>query len=492
MRNTLFLVFTFLLLSKATHARVLEDTLTHSYVEAGAMASTSGYSPLWFQSLQYGAVPYQGATGIVKGYHGKNYFVPTKAYQKAKKYDWKYGVEAVAFGGKENDIRIIQAFVAGRSKHWELWMGRKKELIGLGDSTLSSGFWTFSGNALPPVKIHFGTLDYLDLFKGWVGVQMQYSDGLQDNFGPVIGALLHQKSLYGRIGKRKSKFNFFGGLNHNVSWAGERKSVNGVQGEQFPSNFATYFYVVTALKDRSLMEIDPNSTSDDTGNQYGNHLGSADIAIQFQDKKLGRFMLYKQTPYETGRLASLTTANDGITGLSWKINKRLPINHLVFEYVYTANQGNYKSGITEFLGWRDPHLIEVETYYNNTHGPWAYYGKGLGNPLLPIDRESAYQFGEGFAFSKCATKAYYVGVGGTLAENLSYVFRGSISRYTWPRNHLFPRITNEEMEPQTAWSFQVNGAYKKSYTWSAQIGYNQGYRLQNALGLMVSVRKDLF
>lgn len=487
MRNTLFLVFTFLLLSKATHARVLEDTLTHSYVEAGAMASTSGYSPLWFQSLQYGAVPYQGATAMVKGYYGKNYFVPTKAYHKSKKYDWKYGIEAVAFGGKENDFRFIQAYVAGRSKNWELWIGRKKELIGLGDSTLSSGFWTFSGNALLPVKIHFGTADYIDLFKGNIGVQMHYSDALQDNFGPVIGAMIHQKSLYGRIGKRKSKFNFFGGLNHNVSWAGERKSNN----EPFPNNFSTYFYVVTALKDRSLLEIDPNATSDDTGNQFGNHLGSVDLAVQFQDKKLGRFMLYKQTPYETGRLASLTTANDGISGFSWKINKNLPINHFVFEYVYTANQGNYISGITEFLGWRDPHRIEIESYYNNTHGPWAYYGKGLGNPIISIDRESAVPDG-GFSFSKNATKAFYVGLGGAFTENLGYLFRGSLSRYTWPRNHIPPRILDSEMEPQTAWAFQVNGTYKDSYIWSAQVGYNQGYRLQNAIGLIVSVRKELF
>ena len=491
MRYNLFLVFTFLLISKFAPAQVLESNSTHSYIEAGALASTTGYSPLWFQSLKYGAVPYEGTTSFVKVVFDKTYIAPTKPYQKAKKYDWKYGLEAVAFGGKENDFRIVQAYVAGKSKHWELWLGRKKELIGLGDSTLSSGFWTFSGNALPPVKVHFGTADYLDLFKGWLGVQMQYSDGLQDNFGPVIGAMIHQKSLYGRIGKKKSKVNLFGGLNHNVSWAGERKSVNGVPGEKFPSNFATYFYVVTAIKDRNLVEIDPNTSSDDAGNQYGNHLGSVDLAIQFQNKQFGQVMLYKQTPYETGRLSSLSTANDGITGISWKLAKQIPINHIVFEYIFTANQGNYRSGLSDFFGLKDSQLSQIESYYNNTHGPWAYYGKGLGNPLISIDRESAIPNG-GFSFSKNATKAYYLGIGGALTEKISYVFRGSLSRYAWPRNHLLPRLEDSEMEQQTAWALQVTGAYKKSYYWSAQLGYNQGYRLQNALGLMVSLKKELF
>lgn len=485
MRKSLFLVFTFLLSILHAFATVTKDTLTHSYVEAGLLTSTSGFSPLWFQSLQYGGVPYQGPSALVKGYFGKNYFVPAKAYQKQKKYDWKYGIEAVAFGGKEKDARIIQAFIAGKSKHWELWVGRKKELIGLGDSTLSSGFWTFSGNALAPVKYHFGTTEYLDVFKGWLGIQMQYSDGLQDDFGPVIGGMIHQKSIYGRIGQGKSKFNFFGGVNHNVSWGGLRK----ITQEPFPSNLATYFYVVTALKDRSIVEIDPNTTGDDSGNQYGNHLGSVDLALQFQDKNFGRLMLYKQTPYETGRLSSLATADDGITGISWKVNKNLLINHFVFEYIYTANQGNYRSGIAEYFDIRDSQLSQIESYYNNTHGPWAYYGKGLGNPLIPIDRESAIE-NRGFVFSNNATKAYYIGIGGFIGLKLTYLFRGSLSRYASPRNHLSPRISDSEMAPQTAWSFQLNGKIKQDYTWSAQVGYNQGYKLQNALGLMIRIRKN--
>lgn len=392
-----------------------QDTLTKKHVEASLVASTSGYVPLWQRSLVYGSVPYQGPGTVLKYYIGKDYEVPNKQYHKLKTYDWRYEIEAVGFLGKEIDFRLVQAYLAGRAKKWEIWVGRRKEIIGIGDSTLSSGFWSMSGNALPPVKYRFGTIDYMDILGGFVGINMSYSDGFQDNFGPTKGAFIHQKSLYGRLGKRNSTINFFGGLNHNVSWGGENKVKTGGFTDYYASNFSTYFYVVTALKERSIFTIDPNTSWDDSGNQYGNHLGSIDIALQLKNK-LGRFLVYKQTAYETGRIASLSTSNDGIFGISWKGKTNLIINQMVIEYVYTANHGNYVSGIAQQLGFIDPHLIEIENYYNNTRGPWHYYGKGLGNPLIPIDRESTVG-GTGFNFSTNAIKAIYIGLAGNL-ENM--------------------------------------------------------------------------
>jgi hypothetical protein len=440
------------------------------------------------RSLQFGAVPYQDPGVVVKGYVGKDYFRPNKAYQKKKTYDWKYAFEAVGFAGKENDFRILQAYVAGRAKNWEFSVGRKKEIIGLGDSTLSSGFWAVSGNAMPPVKYSFGTIDYLDFAKGFLGIRMKYADGLLDNMGPTINAYIHQKSLYGRIGKRSSKFNFFAGINHNVSWGGESKVKTGGEFDYYPSGWNTYFYVVIPQKNRTLVAIDPNSTMDDTENQYGNHLGTIDAAFQFKSN-LGTFFLYHQMAYETGRVRSLVNANDGITGLSWKINEPWLINHLVIDYLYSANQGNYISGLANLLHFEDTSKYTVENYYNNGgRGGWHYLGKGLGNPMIPIDRESASN--GNFAFSMNAVKAYYVGIGGNLPYELSYQFRGSVSRHTYPR-YLGTRISNEEMIPQFSWSLTVNGKLKNELSWSAQVGLDNGQRLHNTLGAMFSLRKTL-
>lgn len=481
------LVLTFLPLMLICQQAKSLDTLTRAYVEVSALASSSGYVPLWMRSLQYGAVPYEGNGGIVKGYYGKIYEHPTKRYQKLKTYDYQYEVEAVGFAGKENDIRLIQAYVAGRARKWELAVGRRKEIIGLGDSTLTSGFWSMSGNAMPHFKYSFGTTDYLDFAGGFFGIRMRYSDGLQDNFGPTQYAYIHQKSLYGRIGKRASMFNFFAGMNHNVSWGGERKVKTGSEFDVYPSGWGTYFYVVTALKDRSIVEVDPNTSSDDAGNQYGNHLGSIDVALQ---AKVGihTFLAYKQTAYETGRIASLTTANDGIVGLSWKYSKNESIlNHLVIEYIYTANQGNYNSGLAKLLNLDDPHKTEVETYYNNGgRGPWHYYGKGLGTPLIPIDRESTNK--SDFYFSQNAVKAIYMGASGNFL-GYEWMMRASQSFHAAPRSFFFPRLMISDMISQTSWSLGVSKKITNVFQWQVQIGGDHGDKLEKSIGGMLTVKR---
>lgn len=484
---SIILVHLFLPFCLYSQINYYRDTLTKKYIEASLLASTSGYTPLWQRSLVYGSIPYQGPGTILKGYIGKVYEVPLKQYHRRKTYDWRYEIEAVGFLGKEIDFRLVQAYLAGRAKKWELWVGRRKEVIGLGDSTLSSGFWSMSGNALPPVKYRFGTIDYIDIFGGFVGIHMSYADGLQDNFGPTKGAFIHQKSFYGRLGKRKSMINLFGGLNHNVSWGGESRIKTGGPYDYYPSSLSTYFYVVTALKDRTIVPIDGNTTFDDAGNQYGNHLGSIDVALQVKSK-IGRFLAYKQTAYETGRIASLSTSNDGLLGVSWKNNKSSILNHLVIEYLYTANQGNYVSGISKILGLKDPHLSEIESYYNNTRGPWHYYGKGLGNPMIPIDRESA-TVGNGFNFSLNAVKAVYIGLAGELGE-YKWMARASRSYHGWPRNHLLPRLTTDEMLSQTSWSVAIRKKIGNLGEGVFQLGSDQGERLNRTTGILLTIRKD--
>ncbi|MHA8072243.1 capsule assembly Wzi family protein [Aquirufa ecclesiirivi] len=161
------------------------------------------------RSLQYGQVPLENPGAVVRAWAGKN-------YQWKKKYDWKYELEATAWGGKQNDFWLTQAYVSGRRGKWELWAGRRKEIYGLGDSTLTGGFYTWSGNAVPVPKIQIGTRDSLNFTKGWLGVHMTFSHGWMDNQGPTIHGFLHQKSLNGRFGKPESFINVFAGLNHQV------------------------------------------------------------------------------------------------------------------------------------------------------------------------------------------------------------------------------------------------------------------------------------
>jgi hypothetical protein len=459
------------------------DTSIHTTVEAQAIVSDAGVTPLWMRSLQYGSVPNENPGLVLRAWNGKG-------YNLKKKYDWKYEVEATGWTGMQNDIWLTQAYVSARRGKWELWAGRRKEVYGLGDTTMTGGFYAWSGNAVPMPKIQLGTRDYLNFAKEWLGIHMTYAHGWLDNQGPTINAYLHQKTLYGRIGKPSSKLNFFGGLNHFVSWGGEAKTKNGGQYDYYPSSINSYFYVVTLLKDRSILPTDANSSTDDLGHQYGNHLGSLDLAIKFQNNHF-ETLIYRQSIYETGRIAALTQINDGLSGITFKIKKRLFLNSFGFEYLYTANQGNYSSGISEFLGLKDPHFIEVENYQNNTgRGSWKYWNKPIGSPIFIIDRESVQ--GGGNTFKMNAIKSIYIYLSGQINNSINWKFRLSNSSYAFPRNYEPGRLLNSDFINQMSCNILLEKRFSKHLNSNIQFGYDQGDRLENTLGLSISIKYLLF
>jgi hypothetical protein len=454
------------------------DTSIHTTVEAQAIISDAGVTPFWMRSLQYGSVPMENPGLILRAWNGKG-------YNLKKKYDWKYEVEATGWTGKQNNFWLTQAYVSGRRGNWELWAGRRKEVYGLGDTTMTAGFFAWSGNALPMPKIQLGTRDYLNFAKGWLGVHMTYSHGWFDNQGPTINAFLHQKTLYGRIGKPSSKLNLFGGINHNVSWAGEAKYKDGRQFDYFASNLNTYFYVVTVIKDRTILTTDSRATWDEAGYQFGNHLGSVDLAIKFQTKDI-ETMIYRQSMYETGRIASLTIINDGLSGVSLKLKRGFIINKIGLEYLYTANQGNYTSGLAQFLRITDPHLTEIESYFNHGgRGPWKYWNKTLGTPIFILDKESAQ--GGGDYFSLNAIKSYHIFLSGQINNSIIWKFRFSNSKYSSPKNHLYPRLSDNDFRNQMSLNLMLEKRFSKRLNSMFQLGYDHGERVENVVGFSISM-----
>jgi hypothetical protein len=461
------------------------DTSIHVTAEIQALASDVGTTPFWIRSLQYGAFPVQNPGAVFTANSHKN-------YNLKKKLDWKYGIEITGWAGKESDIMLTEAYLSGRGGRWEIWAGRRKEVYGLGDTTLSGGFYAWSGNARPMPKIQIGTCDYINFLGQWLGVNMNWSHGVFDAQGLLKGAILHQKSLYGRLGKPTSLISIFGGLNHQVSWGGDQKVKTGGPFDYYPTGLNTYFYVVTLLKDRELVAIDKISSDDDTNNQYGNHLGSIDLALKLQAFN-AELLIYKQTAYETGRVFSLITADDGITGISFKRKKKGIVEGIVLEHLYTQNQGLYISAIGKFFNAKDPHYPEQENYFNNgARGGWNYQGKGIGTPLIVIDSESQ-QTGNPYNFAFNAVRSYYVGIMGTLPSDIRYVLRASQSYHGFiagsgrdPYKRYVPEI------PQFSSSLSLQKNVLKKISLQGQIGYDHGQRVTDTMGMSIGVKYWLF
>jgi hypothetical protein len=266
-------------------------------------------------------------------------------------------------------------------------------------------------------------------------------------------------------------------------WSGESKDYGN-----FGQGLNTFFYVVTTSKNRTLLPTDPNAPETESGYQYGAHLGSIDFMLNIKPK-WGNISLYRQTAWETGRIAALMTANDGITGLSVKFNQAKLIQNIIFEYIYTANQGQYYSGLAKLLKIDDPHKTEIENNFNGTHGGWHYFDRGIGTPFLVYDMES--KFRNGYGFSLNAVKAYYVGFQGQLPNNLSWKLRAAYSLHTRAKYFGFPIRDYDGFIPQTSLALKVSKNTTKDLSLHAEIGYDQGERVTNTLGLTLGLKYSL-
>jgi hypothetical protein len=262
----------------------------------------------------------------------------------------------------------------------------------------------------------------------------------------------------------------------------------GRDGTTWGSGLNTFYYVVTTSKKREKIKEDSNAPATESGYQYGAHLGSIDLLVKVQPK-WGALSIYKQTAWETGRIFKLITANDGITGISLSLKRTKLLQNVIFEYIYTANQGQYYSGLAKLLGMKDPHANEYEDNFNGTHGGWHYIDRGIGTPFLIYDMESKYR--NGYDFTLNAVKGYYLGLQGQFPNNLYWKFRIAYSLHTYPR---FPGFLIKEYDgfiPQTSLGLHLSKNIFKNLNFQGEIGYDQGERVTNTIGMKLGIRYAL-
>lgn len=349
-------------------------------VETQATGTTNNVVPFWMRSNQFGSIPSNGASGSFIGRAYRDYDTT-----KSGLFDWALGFEGRANAGKASKLLLIEGYGKVKAGIFQVKVGRSKDVMGFnGDSLLTSGNWSVSGNSLgiPKVEIsipdfyRIPLLDGLFSFKGtfahgWVGKQELRSklwigqDSIKDH--APINTYFHSKSLYVRLGKADWKLNLTAGVNHQVYWGNEKD----IYGESYDiSNFRNFLYVLTG------------STFDNgkvPGSKVGNHLGSVDVAASY---KWGDVNLigYRQFFYDAGALGHLANLKDGLTGLTLVNEKRtsnlIDWRKILIELLYSKNQaGELSSKITP---------SGDEDYYNNHiyRKGWTYKDQNIGSPFL--------------------------------------------------------------------------------------------------------------
>jgi len=484
-------IFFILLIFLIPAVRAQVDNI-HSTIEASTGYVTSGYVPFWLRSNQFGSIPLDNASISFIGSIRKDYDKKNK-----KLFDWGASIEGRANIGKNSNFNLIEGYAKARLSIFELRAGRSKEITGLCDSTLSSGAFAVSGNSLGIPKIQISIPEFYsipifgDLFAfkgnyvhGWIGnIPVNMLNSTVD----TLKTFLHQLSFYGRFGKPGWKLKLFGGFNHQAQWGSEPE----YYGSYYTlSDLECYWYVISGKA---------YGTNNIPTSKVGNHLGSIDLAVEYNFKKV-RLFVYHQFFYDVGALYYLANIRDGLSGVSLTNRQKSRYQNfkwkkILVEFFYSKNQaGEFWSPVTP---------SGDENYYNNdtyVEG-WSYKGIGVGNPLIGtrygIREELPADPGDYFINNRVV--ALHVGFEASL-KNWGFILKSSYSlnngtygtseeghslgEIHYPPQHgIFPETK------QFSSCFEVNKELKKHLKLGLVGAFDVGDLYYNSVGIQFRVAK---
>lgn len=422
------------------------------FAEVGGFYGSSKQTPFWLRTNQYGIVPTELPYATVRtGLHwDSNYYsVDDNAPRKRRDFfGFGYGVELVGNtgAGSKTTLVIPELYGKVRAGAFELVAGRRREVVGLVDSTLSSGSYSWSGNALPLPKIQIGLSQFTSIpfTNGIIAVRGFYAHGWFERTNFINRAYLHHKALYARLGKARWPIKLYAGFNHQVEWGGTTRELSDglIKEGKLPSNFQAYSYLVTGSSLGYNHNVDTTYYSRfDRENRIGNHLGSIDIGVEFSTSKVS-ILLYRQSVYEDGSLFYRTNLEDGLNGIRFRnlkpASSGFRITGAVVELLYTKSQGGGVFEAADKLRGRD-------NYFNHSQyrTGWSYFGQGIGTPFispLTTTRPELSQYG---FFSNNRVRAFHTGLQGGFAQNCTFQLKLSYSENFGTYDVPFPKTIEQ-------------------------------------------------
>lgn len=427
----------------------------------------SGDAPFLLKSNRFGVVPQGGNVGYLNARISKDYDSTSKTI------DYGFVFEPHVNLGKTNAFLLPEAYAKARWKTFEVYAGRKREIVGLVDTLLTSGSYIWSGNTLPLWKIQAGIPEYTTFFKqNLVAVKGAIAHGWFDHDRPVTeNVMLHQKWIYLRVGKPQWKAKIHAGFNHQAQWGGASPffSVDG----KLPSGITNFPHVFFGTRNP---DASAPISSFDGENRIGNHLGTADLALDLSTS-FGSVMFYRQSIYEDGSLLFLNNIADGLNGFTLNLKKGGWLSRINFEYLQTSSQGGEVfisgDGIPGELRGRD-------NYFNHAQyrDGWTYKSRIIGTPYIQT-LDYAWDDPE-YQIDQNRVKMVQLAFMGNLPFALQYRLKGAHASYFG--TYQFP----QEKKTLTSFLLHLQRPIDRSSSVQLQLAWDTGSLTSTHAGIQVS------
>ncbi|MFC5408562.1 capsule assembly Wzi family protein [Larkinella bovis] len=463
------------------------------FVETGGFYATSAQTPFWLRANQYGIVPLQLPYATLRAgvwqddrYHPVN---DSKTPKKCNFIGFGYGVELVGntAAGAKTALLIPELYAKMHIGAFDLVAGRRREVVGLVDSTLSSGSYSWSGNTLPLPKIQISLAQYTSIpfTRDVIAIRGLFAHGWFDN-GFVRNSYLHQKALYGRLGKPTWPVKLYAGFNHQVQWGGTTSELSEglAKNGRLPANVESYYYMTIGKSLGAKTSVDTSYYSQfDREHRIGNHLGSIDLGLEVSTRAFS-ILLYRQSIYEDGSLFYGTNLEDGLHGIRFRnLNTRprhFRITGAVAELLYTKSQGG---GVFEDLD----KLRGRDNYFNHSQyrNGWSYFGQTIGTPFITPMIETRPNLPRYGFSNNNRVRVYHAGVQGAFARSAVFALKVSYSQNYGTYDMPFP-TTTEQLSSYLQLGIPLN---QNGLLVTVSAASDQGGLLPNSNGLYAGIRK---
>ena len=449
---------------------------TYAMVELQAI-QTGDRVPFWMRSLHYGGVPVSGTSLSAIGTFSRDY-----DRDSVRRFDWGGGVQVRTNIGSSTQAILTEAYAKVRFGSLELRAGRSREVFGLMDTTLGSGSFAVSGNALGIPKVGISVPDYsFPLFKGLFSFKGNFSVGwlgetpVNDRSvqTPMLPTFYHQKSIHMRMGRQDARVRGIVGVVHQAYW------FHGWElwGSAYELTSLQEFYYIVTGKDYSYK---PGSGSPLTTN-VGNHLGSIDLGLEIPGRDYDT-KVYHQILYESENSFKNGSLSDGLTGIS--VTSRKP----------RGRQLSFRKGVFEFFRTIDQAYVtsrpfNYDSYYNHEFlliGN-SYKGLIMGNPFITAEPDMRAELPQGDprnVTSNNRLTLFHLGLEAT-AGNLFLRTRLSTSRNLG----VYETLNRFPESPQFSGMFEAAMPLKGGWQARAMFAFDSGSLLYNTAGGFLSIAR---
>ena len=378
-----------------------------------------------------------------------------KLMNHSQRFSWGAGLEA--WGGyassagyecyKDNDqfevqkqhparAWIQQAYVEAKYRSIFAVAGQAYKASPIVNSRLSSGDLVWSNNARPPVGLRAGFIDFQNIpfTKGWVQIKGEfgYFRELDDkwlenhynyyNHFITTGKWLHYKSMHFRTNPNQPV----------VFTIGAQSACQfGGTANYYENGQVTRTVKMDADAKAFFRTFIAGSGGKSAGDSFveGNHLGTWDIALDYNLNHNKHLRAYTQWLWEDGSGIGKMNGFDGLWGLEYQSYPSL-VSGVVIEYIDFTNQ----SGPIHWTPNDRPgtpitsHSSGADDYYNNyIYNGYQSRGMSIGSPFVksPLYNQDGYM-----RYRDNVLRGFHAAIDGWFHDGWYYRLMGSY-RKAW-------------------------------------------------------------